>query len=352
LPILLIGLLLLGVLAVLGTNFLVPQLAGRSEDRSGAGLLEAAAVSDAATVPLLAEPAQHSVVEEASQRSGQNLAYWQEKAQAGDSEAQFELAWHYTNGIDTEQSYAEAAKWLKQAATQNHPEAQYHLGLYYLYGHGVNKDLSEAARLLTAAAKQGVGEAQHRLGLMYLSGEGVTADPAQAVIWLQAAQGLGIEDVSESLEEALAASEEVLSQADQQQLLIEAPPLNANAADLPNPFTVARFGAPQEIIEAVLQGLDVNTRDADGQTPLMYAAGKNSPEAVRELISGGAEVNAQSSSGWTALMFAARDNPVVLGILIEEGAITSMVNNEGKTAFDIALEHHPDVAPLLLDSTD
>lgn len=55
----------------------------------------------------------------------------QDQAEAGDAQAQFELALCHTKGEGTTRT-ALAVQWLGKAASQNHTEAQYALGLYYL----------------------------------------------------------------------------------------------------------------------------------------------------------------------------------------------------------------------------
>ena len=51
--------------------------------------------------------------------------------------------------------YAEAVKWYREAAEQNHAKGQYSLGLCYAYGIGVAKDYVEAYKWILLAAAQG-----------------------------------------------------------------------------------------------------------------------------------------------------------------------------------------------------
>ncbi len=122
-------------------------------------------------------------------------------AEAGDSEAQYELAVAYAEGrggVDDDErtkqvllwatraanqghpgAMAElgsfymgnddvmAFRWLRPAAAQGHGGAQGNLGYMYQHGHGVPRDDDEAARLYRLAAEQGIAQAQHNLGVMY-----------------------------------------------------------------------------------------------------------------------------------------------------------------------------------------
>ena len=60
-------------------------------------------------------------------------------------------------------------------------------------------------------------------------------------------------------------------------------------------------------VEALLKrGADVNGRDGEGQTVLLYAAARGDLEITSLLIRNGATVNASSKTGATALLYAAR----------------------------------------------
>ena len=111
------------------------------------------------------------------------------------------------------------------------------------------------------------------------------------------------------------------------------------SAELQSWFEIARFGFVDEVQNALALGNDPNTRDAFGQTPLMFAAsGNQDPTIYNLLVAAGADVNAQSQSGWTALMFAARDNPnsAVVARLLTLGANPNLRNSQGLRALDYA----------------
>lgn len=82
---------------------------------------------------------------------------------------------------------------------------------------------------------------------------------------------------------------------------------------------------------------DVNMTDAEGMSPLMYAANSENYEGVKLLIENKADVNAQDNGGHTALMFSViRCNTPITRLLLENGAVTSIKDKSGKTALNYA----------------
>jgi hypothetical protein len=79
----------------------------------------------------------------------QNPAYLALRARAekGDAEAQFELGFQYEfRPSVTAEDYAEALKWYRRAAAQNHAGARMSIARMYFVGDGVPNDYDEAAR--------------------------------------------------------------------------------------------------------------------------------------------------------------------------------------------------------------
>ncbi len=88
-------------------------------------------------------------------------------------------------GKGVTQDYTEAAKWIEQAAAQEHIKAQYQLAQMHIHGQGVPKDFAKAAQLYRLAANQGHQKAQFQLGLLYKKGQGVAQDYQEATKWLK-----------------------------------------------------------------------------------------------------------------------------------------------------------------------
>ena len=119
----------------------------------------------------------------------------QVKAHYGNAEAQAYLGYLHLNGAEgADQDYAAAARWLRQAAEQNHPTAQFQLALMLSEGVGVPRNATEAAHWCRRAAEQGLPPAQDRLGAMYIQGEGVRRDEAEALAWFEVSARSGLEE--------------------------------------------------------------------------------------------------------------------------------------------------------------
>ena len=76
-----------------------------------------------------------------------------DKAEDGDSEAQYEVGWMYCTGqsqLHGNESVpvddAEALKWFRKAADQDNSNAQHAIGVMYYNGEGVTKDFAEAEK--------------------------------------------------------------------------------------------------------------------------------------------------------------------------------------------------------------
>jgi len=65
-------------------------------------------------------------------------------------------------------------------------------------------------------------------------------------------------------------------------------------------------------------GADLNAKDKDGKTALMYAAENGHADAVRSLLDKGADVNAKDNGGWTAKDWALYNNKSNVVPILEE----------------------------------
>ncbi len=107
----------------------------------------------------------------------------------------------------------------------------------------------------------------------------------------------------------------------------------------------------------ISEGANVNAKDKNGRTPLMYAAFISStPEIVQLLLEKGAELEARDTTGFTPLMFAAgkSSTPEIVELLIEKGAEVNARGPDGKTPLMFAawnsLRLGPEIKQLLIDA--
>ncbi|PZU95104.1 MAG: hypothetical protein DCE90_13520 [Pseudanabaena sp.] len=81
--------------------------------------------------------------------------------------------------------------------------------------------------------------------------------------------------------------------------------VNVRDQDGWTPLLWAVMNSHTEVSRFLLaSGANPNTRNKYGWTPLMWAAGQGDSEIVRSLIARGARLNAQDGNGWTAMMWA------------------------------------------------
>ena len=109
-----------------------------------------------------------------------------------------------------------------------------------------------------------------------------------------------------------------------------------------------------EMVQVLLDyGVDVNTRDEDGWTPLYYAPSNyiTDPGPVRLLLDRGADPNLGAKDGQTPLHEALLYGWVEMArLLIEHGASVEVKGTDGKTALEIASERqHDEIVKLLVE---
>jgi hypothetical protein len=120
------------------------------------------------------------------------VAYYTQRATAGDAEAELALAILYAKGSGAEQDYALAAKWFRAAAEKGVARAQYDLGVLCEHGRGVPLDYAAAAAWYGKAAAQDYALAQYNLAVAYTKGEGVRRDLLEAASWYHRAAVHGV----------------------------------------------------------------------------------------------------------------------------------------------------------------
>ncbi len=112
------------------------------------------------------------------------------RANAGDSIAQYEMGLQYADGESLPQNYQDAMAWFAKAAENGNDKAQWKLGLGYMKGIGVPQDERKAVVWFKRAANQGDARAQSALSDAYLSGRGIPRDYVRAYTWSAISAGL------------------------------------------------------------------------------------------------------------------------------------------------------------------
>ena len=101
------------------------------------------------------------------------LIEWMPLADAGNSQAQYNLGWMYKRGRGVPLSDDTAIMWFEMSAQSGHPGAQSTLGSIYYYGEGVVRNELVGAKWFTLAAQQGNLRARSELEYMSYKGVGV-----------------------------------------------------------------------------------------------------------------------------------------------------------------------------------
>ncbi len=107
-------------------------------------------------------------------------------------------------------------------------------------------------------------------------------------------------------------------------------------------------GAAPDSVQATVS--DVNARETDGSTALMWAAHRGDVAAVAQLLRAGADVSLVNHYGASAMSEAATTgNAAVIELLLEAGADVNSPNPGGETALmEVARTGRVDAAQLLL----
>lgn len=104
------------------------------------------------------------------------LTCFQKAAEAGNAEAEYNIANFYADGIGVAEDIEMAAEWLKKAAEKDYPEAQNALAAMYYRGIGLPQDFEKAAKWAKKAASYDIEGSQFILASLYFAGKGVPQD--------------------------------------------------------------------------------------------------------------------------------------------------------------------------------
>lgn len=125
--------------------------------------------------------------------------------------------------------------------------------------------------------------------------------------------------------------------------------LNAHSGErLDSLMRAALIGSTRAVGVFLDRGIDSNSADKNGHTPLMEAVFGGHICTVLELLDRGSDVNAQDSDGWTALMEAvAKGRADIVRMLINHGADIRIGNKKAWMVLKAAAKCNTEVARLL-----
>lgn len=104
---------------------------------------------------------------------------------------------------------------------------------------------------------------------------------------------------------------------------------NRRVAADPSFFDAALNGNEATVMAALEKGVDVDSRDDEGRTALMYASFNGHTALIQKLIGKGASVDMQDGNGRSALMLAASGPfPVSVNVLLGNKANPNLVDRE------------------------
>lgn len=108
----------------------------------------------------------------------------------------------------------------------------------------------------------------------------------------------------------------------------------------------------QQTLPKIIENPD--QRDEKGRTKLMNVCLEGKIETAKDLLNSKADVNARDPDGWTALMFASRfsDSEELIDLLLKNGADPKIKNNYGVSALKLAstFSQNPKILKSLLSS--
>lgn len=93
-----------------------------------------------------------------------------------------------------------------------------------------------------------------------------------------------------------------------------------------------------EVKESIAAGANVNSKDKNGWTALMFSCSLGCPECIKLIIDAGADVNAKNDDGKTALIVNSvlGGDPECAKILIDAKADVNIKDSKGATALAYA----------------
>jgi uncharacterized protein len=127
--------------------------------------------------------------------AAEGLQWLHKAADAGKNQAWYDIGFVYSNGVGVEMNITEAMKYFRKGAEAGNADCQTSMGMFYQAGEripgGVKADPAEAVKWYRLAAEQDHGEAIFHLAQLYMQGEGVQQDAIEGVKWFRRGAELG-----------------------------------------------------------------------------------------------------------------------------------------------------------------
>ncbi len=111
-------------------------------------------------------------------------------AQAGSTQAAFNVGVMYERGFVVERDSSKAIEWYRKAVEADMPMAKHNLALLLRDGKGAARNGKEAVELLKSATRQGMVASMFTLGDIYERGDAAPKDQAAALAWFTIAAEL------------------------------------------------------------------------------------------------------------------------------------------------------------------
>ena len=99
------------------------------------------------------------------------------------------------------------------------------------------------------------------------------------------------------------------------------------------------YRRPENSIELINRGINVNWQDEEGSTPLHYATNYGQLEVVRLILKKGGDYSVVDKHGNTPLWYAvfnARGHYDIVALLLQSGAVPTLKNNNNRSPLDFA----------------
>ncbi len=187
-----------------------------------------------------------------------------------------------------------------------------------------------------------------------LDAGGASAAPRLLVAAVVAALSLGVGLSSPAVASSLAVAAQGGDLTQVRELIASGADVNTPQADGSTPLLWAAYHSYPEMVAALIEaGADADAANNFGMTPLLQASRYGDVEVMRALLEGGASLEARHPTGETPLMAAARAGSVpAVTLLLERGADPDAVETQWhQTALMwAATEGHADVARVLLEA--